>query len=317
MVDSLEYNTGKIYPGFRRAHTKGICVAGHFDSNGSGAALSTAPLFVTGTVPVIGRFNTGGSVPAGADADQIFHGLGLRFLFPARQEWRMALDDTPIFIVSNATDFIALQIASKPDPSTMQPDPSKMKAFLSVHPETQRFLDYLAKAPTPSSFANGTYHSINAFRFTNADGATHFVRWQFESETPFTAIDKSTSSKLPPNFLFDDLLQRMHEAPLRWHLILIPSNPGDRTDNATIAWGPGHDRVDAGTLVFDQIATEENGHCRDFNYDPLILPKGVSRSDDPLLPARSAAYAVSFERRAIEGPRPDAITLQEEKGAAQ
>jgi catalase len=43
----------------------------------------------------------------------------------------------------------------------------------------------------------------------------------------------------------------------------------------------------------------------------LILPKGVGRSDDPLLPARSAAYSVSFQRRAKEGPRPDALTLDQ------
>ena len=55
---------------------------------------------------------------------------------------------------------------------------------------------------------------------------------------------------------------------------------------------------------------KEDGHCRDFNYDPLILPEGVAPSDDPLLSARSAAYSVSFQRRAAEGPRPDAITLE-------
>jgi catalase len=310
MVDALQSNTGKIFPGFRRAHTKGICVGGHFDSNGAGSALSTAALFTTGSFPVIGRFNTGGSVPTGADAGQIFHGLGMRFQLPGGREWRMALDQTPVFVVSNASDFVALETASTPDPATMKPDPAKMKAFLSTHPETQRFFDYLGKTPMPSSFANGTYYSINAFRFTDAHGVTRFVRWQFEPEQPFTALAKGNADTLPPNFLFDDLLQRIHEGPVKWHMILVPANPGDRTDNATIAWGPDHQRIDAGTLVFDKIATEEDGHCRDFNYDPLILPEGVAPSDDPLLSARSAAYSVSFQRRAAEGPRPDAITLE-------
>jgi catalase len=318
MVDSLQENTGKIYPGFRRAHTKGICVSGHFDSNGAGEAFSSAALFQTGSVPVIGRFNTGGSVPTGADADQIFHGLGMRFSLRDGEQWRMALDQTPIFVVSNPSDFIALQVASTPNPATKQPDPATMKAFLSTHPETQQFLDYLAKTPMPSSFANGTYYSINAFRFTDANGVTRFVRWQFEPEQPFTALDKAKEAALPPNFLFDDLLQRIHDGPVKWRMILVLANPGDRTDNATIAWGPDHQRIDAGTLVFDKVATEEEGHCRDFNYDPLILPKGVAPSDDPLLPARSAAYSVSFNRRAAEGPRPDAITLElQHKGEVQ
>lgn len=312
MVDSLDANAGKVFPGFRRAHAKGICVIGRFDSNGAGSELSSALLFPAGSVPVIGRFNTSTHAPTASDADQIFHGLGMRFTLPDGEEWRMALDQTPIFVVSNPLDFIALQVASTLDPKTKQPDPTKMKAFLSTHPETRRFLDYLAKTPMPSSFADGTYYSINAFRFTDARGVTSFVRWQFEPEQPFMALDKSKASSLPPNFLFDDLLERMHEGPVKWHMILVPSNPGDRTDNATIAWGPDHRRIDVGTLVFDKIATEEEGPCRDFNYDPMIVPIGVGPSDDPLLPARSAAYSVSFNRRAAEGPRPDAITLEQQ-----
>jgi catalase len=318
LVNILQYNTGKVYLGFRRAHTKGICVSGHFDSNGAGTALSRAALFATGSVPVIGRFNTGSSMPDSNDADQIFHGLGMRFQLSDGEEWRMALDQTPIFIVSNPKDFVALQIAAKPDASTQQPDPEKMKAFLSTHPETQRFLDYLGKTPMPSSFTNGTYYSINAFRFTDLTGTVRYVRWQFEPEQPFMALDKSKAAALGPNFLYNDLLQRIHDGPVKWHMILVPANEGDLTDNATIAWGPDHQRIDAGMLVFDQVATEEEGHCRDYNYDPLILPKGVARSEDPLLPARSAAYSVSFQRRAEEGPRPDAITQElQHKGEGQ
>lgn len=318
MVDSLQDKTGKIFPGFRRAHAKGICVIGHFDSNGAGSTLSSASLFEAGSVPVIGRFNTGGSVPNGSDAEQIFHGLGMRFTLPGGEEWRMALDQTPIFVVSNPADFVALQVATTPDPATKQPDPAKLKAFLATHSETQRFFDYLANTPMPSSFANGTYYSINAFRFTDAHGVTRFVRWQFEPQQPFMALDRSRAASLPPNFLFDDLLERMREGPLKWRMVLVPANPDDPADNATIAWSGEHRRIEAGELVFDKITTEEEGHCRDFNYDPLILPKGVSPSDDPLLSARSAAYSVSFKRRAAEGPRPDAMTLElQHKGEVQ
>ena len=45
---------------------------------------------------------------------------------------------------------------------------------------------------------------------------------------------------------------------------------------------------------------EADGPCRDYNYDPLILPGGVRPSDDPLLAARSSAYANSFDRRTAE-----------------
>src|SRR6478672_9371370 len=61
-----------------------------------------------------------------------------------------------------------------------------------------------------------------------------------------------------------------------------------------------------------QICLLGDGPCRDFNYDPTILPTGIAVSDDPLLAARSAAYAKSFDLRTAEAadypytPRPAA-----------
>jgi catalase len=314
VADSLEKANGQVYPGYRRAHAKGLCVTGHFQSNGAGTALSRAALFPAGAIPVIGRFSTGGGNPLATDGRNVFHALGLRFDLPDGEEWRMAIDHTPIFVVSNPADFVALQAASIPDPKTGKPDPARIGPFVATHPETKAFLDYMKTAPLPSSFANGTYYSINAFRFTDARGGSRAVRWQFKPETPFEALDKATLDRQPTNFLFDDLLARIRRGPLKWHMVVVLANAGDRIDNATVRWTGPHREVDVGTLVLDQASTEVQGHCRDYNYDPLILPKGVSASGDPILAARSAAYSASFRRRAFEGPHPDAITEAETQG---
>ncbi|HEX4376045.1 MAG TPA: catalase family peroxidase [Steroidobacteraceae bacterium] len=317
LVDTLERATGKVYPGYRRAHSKGVCVSGHFTSTGAGLALSHASLFAAGDTAVIGRFSTNAGNPMAPDNAALFHALGLRFVLPHGEEWRMAIDHTPIFIVSNPRDFVDLQVANTPDPATGKPDPARLPAFVASHPETQRFLGLVKSTPVPSSFANGTYYSIHAFRFTNAQRETHLVRWQFEPQTPFAALDPAAMASLPPNFLFDELLTRMKGGPLQWHLILIAANPGDTTDNATVQWTGEHQRIDAGTLVLDQASTEATGACLGYNYDPTILPAGVAISDDPLLPARSAAYAESFTRRSIEikDRAPDAITQEQQQGA--
>ena len=49
-----------------------------------------------------------------------------------------------------------------------------------------------------------------------------------------------------------------------------------------------------------QAQDEADGPCRDYNYDPTILPTGIRLSDDPLLAARSSSYAKSFDLRAAE-----------------
>ena len=62
IVDALEAHDGK-HPGFRRAHAKGLCFSGYFDSNGQGGELSSASAFQPGRYAVIGRFSTGGGMP--------------------------------------------------------------------------------------------------------------------------------------------------------------------------------------------------------------------------------------------------------------
>jgi Prokaryotic cytochrome b561/Catalase len=56
-------------------------------------------------------------------------------------------------------------------------DPARTADFLAHHPETRAFMDWMRDAPLPSSFANGSYFSINAFRFTNHAGEARHVRW--------------------------------------------------------------------------------------------------------------------------------------------
>jgi catalase len=229
IVDSLQIHDG-LHPGFRRAHAKGLCIEGRFLANGNGTALSKAGVFTPGDVPVIGRLSTGGGLPYAPDGRLVFHAIALSLTQANGEQWRMAMDDTPIFFVATPQAFRDFQLATAPDPETGKPDPVRTADFLAHHPETRAFMEWMRDAPLPSSFANGTYYSINAFRFTNAAGETRFVRWSLVPETPFTALDKSTLASVPPNFLFDDVVQRLRQGPLRWHMVVTVAAPGDPVD---------------------------------------------------------------------------------------
>jgi catalase len=217
------------------------------------------------------------------------------------------MDNAPMFPVGTPQDFLELQRVTTPDPKTGKPDAERVADFMARHPETQAFTKWVQTAPLSTSFANETYYSINAFRFTNAAGETRMVRWSLEPETPFAPIDKATLAAQPTNFLFDDIIKRLQQGPLRWHLIVTIAKPGDTTDDATHVWPPDRRRVDVGTLVIDRALAEETGDCRNITFDPMILPSGIGPSDDPLLPARSATYARSLTRRDGETGKPSAF----------
>lgn len=78
------------------------------------------------------------------------------------------------------------------------------------------------------------------------------------------------------------------------------ANPGDPIVDATKAWPADRQHIDVGTLVLTQTEPQSSGACRDTNFDPVILPDGLSPSADPLLPARSAVYSDDFTRRISE-----------------
>jgi len=313
LASALEGNAGK-HPGYRRAHAKGLCFTGRFEANGAGAALSRAGIFAPGGHPVIGRFSTGGGNPFATDGRNVFHAMALQITAPNGQIWRMALDHTPIFPVATPAAFGELQRATRPDPGTGKPDPAAMQTYLARHPETRAYQAYLAKAPLPDSFANGTYYSINAFRFSGGSGGDATVRWAFVPEAPLSALDKARLADLPTDYLFDEMVARLARSPARWHMVVTVAAPGDVTNNATIAWPAGRRTIDTGVLTVDRAQPEERGACRDITFDPTILPSGVALSDDPILGARAGAYAASFRRRALEGTGPSAIGKTMAKG---
>jgi catalase len=300
--DGFEEVNG-VHPGFRRNHAKGVCASGTFASSGNGVRLSKAAVFRKGNVPVIGRFSLGGGQPYAADTPDAVRGLGLEFSLPDGELWRTAMINLPVFPFRTPEAFYEQLLASKPDPETGKPDPTKMQEFLARHPETVEALKILKSQPVSSGFENSTFHSLNAFRFTNAAGNSTSVRWILKPE-PFAPATASQDK----NYLFDELIAQMHRRKqLQWHLIVIVGQPGDPTNDATIAWPPEREQVDVGTLTLDWVESDDTSAARDINFDPLVLPSGIAPSDDPLLSARSAVYSRSYTRRAGEPKSPSAI----------
>lgn len=297
MVNQLQANAG-VFSGYRRNHAKGVCVAGYFDSNGQAQAYSAAEVFAPGRTPVVGRFAIPGGNPYAPDSSVPIRSMALRFTQSNGQQWRTGMNSMPVFPVATPQAFYEQLVAQQPDPSTHKPDPAKVKAFFAAHPETAAFLAWVKTAKPSSSFATEAYWSLNAFVFIDAKGERHAVRWRMVPEANDGGVGGGS-----PDYLDADLTQRLAQGPQRWHLIVTLANPGDPTNDATKEWPSDRQDIDAGTLVLTSTEPQESGACRDINYDPLVLPNGIQASDDPLLPARSAAYATSYLRRTSEEAR--------------
>jgi catalase len=298
---------GGLHPGFRRNHAKGVCVSGYFDSNGAGQQVSVASVFRPGRFRLIGRFSLAGPNPDQADKADSVRGLGLLFYLPGEEQWRTAMINLPVFPMNTPQAFYDNLVATQPDPKTGKPDPEKLKAFAESHPETVKAIAIIKRSPPTSGFDNSTFHGLNAFWFIDSAGEKTPVRWLF---VPMQAVARvaGKAESSDKNYLFDALIERMHQGPLRWRLILIIGQSGDPTNDATIPWPADRQQIDAGTLTLETIESDDSSPARNLNFDPLVLPVGIAPSDDPLLSARSAVYSQSFTRREGEPKTPSPIS---------
>jgi catalase len=175
-----------------------------------------------------------------------------------------------------------------------------MKEYVGEHPEILAFIDWVKGHPRTESWSEDRFNSLNAFVFVDASGAKHAVRWSFVPAAQATTLTAEQLANLAPDFLEEDIAYRVAAGPQRWDLVITVANPDDPTADPTKAWPEGRRTVDVGTLTVRQIEPEADGPCRDINYDPTVLPTGITTSDDPFPAARSAVYAVSYDSRTAE-----------------
>jgi len=280
--------------GHRRNHAKGICFTGEFDANGAGSELSRAEVFGRGQYPVVGRFNLGTADANAPDATVRVRGLGIRISPPDGQEWRSAMIDPPVFPVSTPQGFYELLMASK------SKDPDAMKTFIAAHPEFGPFVEWAKTAPWTSSYAQDRFNGLNTFIFVDNTGVKHAVRWSLVPIAPVVPITPDDLAKRGPDFLEQEIAQRVAANPQRWTMIVAVANAGDPTADPSKAWPTDRRTVEVGTLVVQKIEAEPDGPCRDINFDPTILPSGIEVSDDPFPAARSSAYRASYDLRTAE-----------------
>lgn len=303
MTDAIEATSTTPYPGFRRAHAKGICVTGHFEGAPAGVALSRAQVFADARTPLVGRMSIGGGSPYSLDAQARVRSMALVLTAADGSEWRMAMNSFPFFGVASAQAFFEQTRASAPDPITGKPDPERMAAFAAQHPEAQRFAAWAKSAPWSDSFANTVYNGIHAYLFIDGDGDTQLVRWSMRPQTPFVEMSAAQREAAEDNYLQDDLRTRLDAGPLRWDMVVTLATADDDASDPSTPWPDDREQVVVGTVVLTSAQDQATGPCRDLNFDPTVVPAGVALSDDPILGARAAVYAQSFDRRQREVAR--------------
>ena len=282
------------HPGFRANHAKGIVVEGSFKASPEAAGLSRAVVFNGGTVPVTVRFSDSTGIPNIPDGSKAAnpHGMAIKFHLPDGRDTDMVINSLKFFPVATGEafrDMLPAVAASPPDAAK----PTKFDQFAASHPSVPAAL---ATAATPDSFADEEYHGINAFIFVNKAGEKQAVRYQMVPER-IVHLDAAGAATRPPDFLLDELPQRLKRGPVTFHLKAQLAAADDSTNDATRPWPESRRVVELGVLTIDRSVADSAEAQKTLAFLPGQLIDGIEQSDDPLIDVRNAAYAISFSRR--------------------
>jgi catalase len=293
IVDAMNKVFGK-HPGFRANHAKGIVVEGSFNASPEAAGLSRAVLFNGSTIPVTVRFSDSTGVPNLPDGSKTAnpHGMAIKFHLPDGRDTDMVINSLKFFPVSTGEDFrdMLLALAASPPDAAK---PTKFEQFAASHPSVPAAF---ATAATPDSFADEEYYGINAFVFISKAGEKQAVRYQMVPERT-VHLDAEDAAKRPPDFLMDELPERLKKGPVTFHLKAQLAAADDSTKDATKPWPENRKIAQLGVLTVNKVVTNSAEVQKTLLFLPGQLIDGIEQSDDPLIDVRNGAYAISFSRR--------------------
>ena len=124
-----------------------------------------------------------------------------------------------------------------------------------------------------------------------------FGRYQIVPVDGEQSLPEEQAAQLAPNYLMEELAQRVAAKPTKYKVLLQIANPEDVINDPTVVWPADRKLVELGTLIINRVVPEAKDIEKKLAYNPLILPDGIKPSNDPVLLYRPVAYAVSVGRR--------------------
>ena len=301
IIEGFDKADGGIHPGFRPAHAKGILLTGVFTPSSEATSLTSAPHIQKNSTPVTVRFSDFAGIPTVPDNDPQGaspRGCAIRFHLAEHVHTDIvahSVDTFPTRTAEEFLDFINALIATDP----AGPHPNAIERFLGAHPAASTFVQ--TPKPIPTSFAKESFFAVSAFKFTNADGVSRYGRYRVLPVAGNEYLDEAGAAARSPNFLFDEIKERVVQEPVRFRLKLQLAGDGDTVDDATVRWPENRPQRTFGEISLKEIAPNNASEQQQIIFDPIPRVDGIEASADPLFEPRANIYLMSGRRRRAAG----------------
>jgi catalase len=297
IIEKFDKIDGGIHPGFRPAHAKGILLTGVFTPSSEAARLTRAPHLQRNSTPITVRFSDFAGIPSVADNDPQSagpRGFAIRFHLAEHIHTDIVAHSVDAFPTRTAEEFLGfINALIATDPAG--PHPNAIEQFLGAHPAALRFVQ--TPKPIPTSFAKESFFAVSAFKFTNAGGVSRYGRYRILPVAGHEYLDEAGAAARSPNFLFDEIKERVAKEPVRFNIKVQLAQDGDTVDDATVRWPENRPQHAFGEISLQEIAPNNAGEQQKIIFDPIPRLEGIEASADPLFEPRANIYLMTGRRR--------------------
>lgn len=294
LLDALEAQAGP-HPGFRPAHAKGLMCSGTFTPSPEAAKLTRAPHANQPSTPLTVRFSDATGIPTIPDNDPARsgpRGCAIRFHLSEHVHTDIVAHSVNGFPVRTGEEFLEFL---RTVTALIQGQPEAFGAFVAAHPSAQRFVE--TPKPIPTSFTREAYFAVTAFQFLNADGVSQYGRFRIRPEAGTEYLSNEAAAAKSPNYLFEEIDERLAGGPVRLGIFVQMAGPGDDVADASVTWPEDRPEIPFGTITLRERVDAEESERRKIIFDPIPRVDGIDSAGDPLTDIRADVYLISGRKR--------------------
>jgi catalase len=294
LLDAFDALFG-LHPGFRPAHAKGLMCSGTFTPSPEAAKLTRAPHASRPSTSVTVRYSNSTGLPTIPDNDPARsgpRGMAIRFHLDEHIHTDIIAQSTDGFPVRTGEEFLEFLRGAA---ASAAGQPQAMGSFLATHPNAKRFVE--TPKPIPTSFAREAFFAVTSFKFTNPNGVSRHGRFRIRPEAGIEYLSNEAAASKSENFLFDEIGQRLSEAPVRFSVFVQMAESGDDVTDSSVTWPASRVEIPFGTIALTALVDDQVPERRKIIFDPIPRIDGIDSSGDPLTEVRSDIYLLSGRRR--------------------
>ena len=291
----------------RVVHARGAGAHGYFEVYASEAELTRAAFLgdPTQRTPVFARFSTVAGSRGSADTVRDVRGFAVKF-YTTEGNCDLVGNNIPVFFIQDAIKFPDLVHALKPEPHHGMPQAASAHDtfwdFVTLMPETLHMLMWLmSDRALPRSLRMMEGFGVHSFRFINARGESHFVKFHWKPLLGVHALlwdEAQAIAGQDPDFHRRDLWEAIERGDFpQWELGVQVVADADASTLGIDLLDPTklipEEQVPVrpiGRMVLNRNPDNFFAETEQIAFHPGHLVPGIDFSNDPLLQGRLFSY---------------------------